>query len=61
MIHYLFDCCVASLDWLANKMNPWFPGGMDYAKINVILFCFIFPAILLTSLGLNAALLMGLL
>jgi hypothetical protein len=53
MIHFLFDCCVSGMDRIANTLDPWFPGGMDYAKINVIICCFLIPAVLLASLGLN--------
>ena len=60
MIHFIFEACVAALDWMANKMNPWFPGGMDYAKINVILL--ILGVVALTgSIGLNIAFLTGVL
>jgi hypothetical protein len=34
---------------------------MDYVKINVILFCVLLPIILLASLALNLAFLLGLL
>jgi hypothetical protein len=61
MFHFLFDLCANSLHWMAKKMNPWFPGGMDYVKINVILFCIILPPVLIGSLGLNVLLLLGML
>ena len=57
--HTMFNLCANSLHWLARKLDPVWPGGMDYVKINVILFCFILPVILLGSLGLNLAILLG--
>jgi len=59
--HTAFDLCAGSLHWLASKMDPWFPGGMDYVKINVIVFCIVLPIILIASLALNVAFLFGLL
>ena len=52
-----FDACVWLLREAANLLNPVWPGGMDYVKINVILFCIILPLVLLASLGLNVFLL----
>lgn len=57
--HSAFNLCANSLSWTAKKLNPIWPGGMDYVKINVILFCVILPIVLLASLGLNFACLMG--
>jgi hypothetical protein len=34
--HTAFDLCSDSLHWLARKLDPIWPGGMDYVKINVI-------------------------
>ena len=59
--HTSFDLCANSLYWLAAKLDPVWPGGMDYVKINVILFCIILPIILIASLALNLAFLFGLL
>jgi hypothetical protein len=59
MWHALFNACANSLAWAADKLDPVWPGGMDYVKINVILFCVVLPAILLASPGLNLAFLMG--
>jgi len=59
--HTTFDLCANFLHWLANKLNPVFPGGMDYVKINVILFCIILPIVLVASLALNLAFLFGIL
>ncbi len=61
MFHLLFDSCANSLHWMAKKIDPWFPGGMDYVKINVLIFCIAVPVVMLASLGLNAAFLMGIL
>jgi len=55
----MFDLCANSLHWLARKLNPVWPGGMDYVKINVILFCILLPLVLAASLGLNLAFLLG--
>ena len=57
--HTAFDLCANSLVWLARILDPIWPGGMDYVKINVILFCVILPIILIASLGLNLAFLLG--
>ncbi len=59
--HGTFNACANSLHWLASKLDPVWPGGMDYVKINVILFCFVLPIVLAASLGLNLAFLLGLL
>jgi len=45
-----FALCVKLLGRTSEKLNPWFPGGMDYVKINVILFCIILPIVLGLSL-----------
>jgi len=55
----LFDACANSLLWAAAKLDPWWPGGMDYVKLNVILFCLVLPVVLLVSLGLNLAYWLG--
>ena len=52
-----FEFCALSLLKAAQVINPYWPGGMDYKKINVILFCFILPAILAGSIGTNLILL----
>ena len=54
---WVFDLCVLFLVLLANALDPLWPGGMDYIKINVILFCVLLPIILGGSLALNAYLL----
>lgn len=59
--HTVFNLCANFLHWLASKLDPIWPGGMDYVKINVILFCIILPIILAVSLGLNLAFMFGLL
>jgi len=59
--HSAFNACANSLSWVAGKLNPVWPGGMDYVKINVILFCVVLPVVLTVSLGLNLAFLLGLL
>jgi hypothetical protein len=59
--HAVFNLCANFLHWLASKLDPVWPGGMDYVKINVILFCVILPIILVASLALNLAFLCGLL
>ena len=41
----------------AAKLDPIWPGGMDYVKINVIVFCVLLPIILVGSLALNVILL----
>jgi hypothetical protein len=55
-----FEICANSLNWTAALLDPIWPGGMDYVKINVILFCIILPIILVASLALNVVLLIGL-
>ena len=59
--HAAFNACANFLQWLASKLDPITPGGMDYVKINVILFCVVLPIILIVSLTLNLVLLFGLL
>ena len=53
----VFDGCVHLLQESASKLDPYWPGGMDYVKINVIAFCIVTPVVLVGSLGLNAYLL----
>lgn len=57
----MFNACANSLQWLAKKIDPYFPGGMDYVKINVILFCVLLPILFLASLVLNLLFLFGIL
>ena len=59
--HSMFNICANFLQRLAKILDPICPGGMDYVKINVILFCIILPIILIASLALNLAFLFGLL
>lgn len=59
--HTVFNLCANSLHWLARKLDPVWPGGMDYVKINVILFGIILPIVLVVSLGLNILFLLGIL
>jgi hypothetical protein len=54
---WMFDACVLFLALLANALDPVWPGGMDYVKVNVILFCILLPIILVGSLALNVCLL----
>ncbi len=56
-----FDACVGLLQHLAEKLDPYWPGGMDYVKINVILFCIVLPVVLGVSIALNIALIRALL
>ena len=58
--HELFDACVSQLENAATLLDPYWPGGMDYCKLNVILFCIILPIVLGLSLALNAYLLLQL-
>ena len=51
-----FDVCVDLLECAAVKIDPYWPGGMDYRKINVLIFCVVGPAIFAASLGLNVVL-----
>jgi hypothetical protein len=57
--HAAFNLCANSLHWMARKLDPVWPGGMDYVKLNVILFCLVLPLILAASLALNLAFLLG--
>jgi len=57
--HNVFNACANSLHWAAKKLDPVWPGGMDYVKINVVLFCVVLPVILLVSPGLNLAFVLG--
>jgi len=59
--HTAFNLCANFLHWLAGKLDPVWPGGMDYVKINVIGFCIILPIVLIASLALNLAFMLGLL
>jgi hypothetical protein len=59
--HALFNLCANFLQRLAKILNPIFPGGMDYVKINVILFCIILPIILIVSITLNLLFIFGIL
>lgn len=57
--HASFDVCVSLLQGAAKVLDPVWPGGMDYVKINVILFCIVLPIVLGLSLALNVVLLLG--
>lgn len=59
--HNSFNWCANLLERLAKWLDPIWPGGMDYVKINVILFCYLTPAVIISSLALNVVLLLGLL
>lgn len=59
--HTIFNHCANLLQWLAKKLDRYTPGGMDYVKINVILFCIVLPILFLASLVLNFLLLFGIL
>ena len=59
--HAAFNLCANMHQRLAGKLDPVWPGGMDYVKINVILFCIVLPVVLAASLCLNLAFLFGLL
>lgn len=59
--HAMFNLCANSLQSLAKKLDPYTPGGMDYVKINVILFCIVLPILFLASLVLNLLFLFGIL
>lgn len=53
MYHKVFCICVDLLEKTAAKINKWFPSTkMDYTKINVLVFCVIWP---LFTIGLIAA------
>ena len=54
---FVFCQCVTLLQKSAALIDPYWPGGMDYVKINVLLFCVLLPAILVGSLALNVVLL----
>lgn len=41
-----FYGCVRLLNVMADAIDPWVPGGMNYVKINVILFCVLLPLVL---------------
>jgi hypothetical protein len=55
-----FQICVNLLEWGAKVLDPIWPGGMDYVKINVIIFCILLPVILAVSIGLNVLWALGL-
>lgn len=57
--HSTFNACANLLQWAAKKLDKVTPGGMDYVKINVVIFCIIVPTILAASLGLNVAFFLG--
>ena len=54
----VFCICVDLLQRGAAILNPVWPGGMDYVKINVILFCIILPLVLVGLVGTCAFLLL---
>lgn len=59
--HAAFNRCANFLQAAAKALDPIWPGGMDYVKINVILFCIVLPILFIASLALNLAFLFGLL
>jgi len=48
-----FELCVDALLIAADKLDPIWPKGMDYQKINVLIFCVAGPIIFAASLALN--------
>jgi hypothetical protein len=48
-----FVWCVDVLEWGAKRLDPITPGGMDYVKINVLLFCIVLPVLFMGSVSLN--------
>lgn len=53
---HAFGLCVDALEFAAKLLNPYWPGGLDYIKINVILFCILLPIIFGSSVVLNIVL-----
>lgn len=51
-----FELCVDALLIAADKLDPIWPGGMDYKKINVLIFCVAGPALFAASVGINVVL-----
>ncbi len=51
-----FELCVDALLIAADKLDPYWPGGMDYKKINVLIFCVAGPALFAASVALNVVL-----
>ncbi len=52
-----FELCVEGLLIAADRLNPIWPGGMDYKKLNILIFCIAGPAIFAGSVALNVYLL----
>ena len=52
----VFGLCVDALEFAANRLNPIWPGGLNYTKINVLLFCVVGPILFASSVGLNVVL-----
>ncbi len=59
--HQAFDLCANALHYSAKKLDPYWPGGMNYVKINVLIFCVACPIIFMGSVALNIILAMKLL
>ena len=51
-----FGLCVDALEFAAKKLDPIWPGGMDYRKINILIFCVAGPLVLGGSVALNVVL-----
>ncbi|MEI8285546.1 MAG: hypothetical protein WCG52_11230 [bacterium] len=51
-----FELCVDALLIAAEKPDPIWPGGMDYKKLNIIIFCIAGPIVFAGSVGLNIVL-----
>ena len=51
-----FSLCVDALEFTAKVLDPIWPGGMNYTKINVILFCIVGPVAFACSIALNVVL-----
>jgi len=49
----VFTLCVQLLLSIAMLLDPFWPGGMNYEKINVIIFCIIWPIFSIVSLAIN--------
>ena len=51
-----FELCVDVLLITAEKLNQIWPNGMDYKKLNIIIFCLVGPSLFAASIALNVVL-----
>jgi len=56
VVHFEVTGEIDALEFAATKLDSYWPGGMDYRKINILIFCVAGPLVLGGSVALNVVL-----